>query len=969
MRKELGRVQHSLPPLILFVLILLVFLAGSASPVLAQNPRENEEAVKVDFEERLRFYLDEQSKDFLQEMVVKERMLLQLIQNISAEIKSRGAKTILEDQPGFGRLYGAIEGMVKAYNEEIERIKTLIAEITELEDLMVREQRYGMADLFAALKDSLEAVIDNRDLYKKLPATYGYVSSLLKEYDFELDYFKQFYNRLTQMEKAARRLNDYDLLDRIDRQKRRILEIIALGDSTQSDSLKQKLADEYFSEVQKTIRVLKELESIQKKASQSDPETFTEVEILRRELLSKMDRRLLKMFGYDDYLPLQGPTVSQMFDEWRKARLSQWEAKFAEYKVMKVFLIKNGDSRERSRMLERDLNDALLNYADGQFRLAELQFAQIIEDYRRYFPKMEAVYFYRAEAQYAQLFYEQAYDGYKKLLADYPDTRFRDEVYLRMLTIAQTLKRKDDFYQLFEKFKTFADQVHPKLRNRIYYLAGYYFLQNRDTRSAEEALTKIEKGSKYYFPGLYLTGLALANRGAYEGATRIFTLLVDSDLLPWSDPLLAELKNNALLKLGYIYYDRGEYEKALEYLNRISRGVEGRDKVLVGLAWAHMKNGEYEEAIRVVNELFGNYLGSNYTYEALVLAAHCKRLLNQPDDALKDLRYVANARGVLDIANRYNEERRRLLDQLDELAEMEKKVLDRQDRQLYEVISQIKFELQKQILNLGYEGGIGSTLIQEFDSERQAMYRQIQELEQIIAEARKAGRDDVVKTAMAQRQRLIKALMTYQADRQIEHVNYFIDYPLATRESSSKYRKRVLQEMLRDMELEKARIQKALQKARELVKKHPEQATRIDLVALQEDLEHLQDRMDRFQTWLSEHDVEEISTDFDHWADFSGFGLSDITMQEIQKRDEKILQYTQNVMFIEELMRRRRKALEERLARFDAEMEKIRQELEAEQLRLRKLEHEKIFEKLYFDTTTTELPVEQRSGKGSSEIL
>ncbi|MDQ7064580.1 MAG: hypothetical protein Q9P90_10050 [candidate division KSB1 bacterium] len=937
--------------------------------MLAQNPREIEEAVKVDFEERLRFYLDEQSKAFLQEMVVKERMLLQLIQNISAEIKSRGAKTILEDQPGFGRLYGDIEGMVKSYNEEIERIKTLIAEITELEDLMVREQRYGMADLFAALKDSLEAVIDNRDLYKKLPVTYGYVSSLLKEYDFELDYFKQFYNRLTQMEKAARRLNDYDLLDRIGRQKRRILEIIALGDSTQSDSLKQKLADEYFSEVQKTIRVLKELESIQKKASQSDPETLTEVEILRRELLSKMDRRLLKMFGYDDYLPLQGPTVSQMFDEWRKARLSQWEAKFTEYKVMKVFLIKNGDSRERSRMLERDLNDALLNYADGQFRLAELQFDQIIEDYRRYFPKMEAVYFYRAEAQYAQLFYEQAYDGYKELLADYPNTRFRDEVYLRMLTIAQTLSRKNDFYQLFERFKTFAEQVHPKIRNRIYYLAGYYFLQNRDTRSAEEALTKIEKGSKYYFPGLYLTGLALANRGAYEGATRIFSLLVDSNLLPWSDPLLAELKNNALLKLGYIYYDRGEYEKALEYLNRISRGVEGRDKVLVGLAWAHMKNGEYEEAIRVVNELFGNYLGSNYTYEALVLAAHCKRLLNQPDDALKDLRYVANARGVLDIADRYNEERHRLLEQLDELEEMEKKVLDRQDRQLYEVISQIKFELQKQILNLGYAGGIGSTLIQEFDSERQAIYRQIQELEQIIAEARKAGRNDVLKTAMAQRQRLIKALTTYQADRQIDHVNYFIDYPLATRESSSKYRKRVLQEMLRDMELEKARIEKAMQKARELVKKHPEQATQIDLVALQEDLEYLQDRMDRFQTWLSEHEVEEISTDFDHWADFSGFGLSDITMQEIQKRDEKISQYTQNMMFIEELMRRRRKVLEERLARFDAEMEKIREELEAEQLRLRKLEHEKIFEKLYFDTTTTELPVEQRSSKGSSEIL
>jgi len=143
MRKELGRVQHSLPPFFLMVLFMFVLLAGSASPLLAQHSQETEELIQVDFEDRLR-------------------------QNIAAEMKSRGAKAILEDQPGFTRLYGDIEAMVQSYNEEIERIQTLIAEISELEELMVREQRYGMADLFASLKDSLEAVIDNRDLFKAI---------------------------------------------------------------------------------------------------------------------------------------------------------------------------------------------------------------------------------------------------------------------------------------------------------------------------------------------------------------------------------------------------------------------------------------------------------------------------------------------------------------------------------------------------------------------------------------------------------------------------------------------------------------------------------------------------------------------------------------------------------------------------------------------------------------------------------
>ncbi len=965
MHVELGRVQHSLPPW-LIALSCFFLVAVQSAPVLTQYASKTDKAVRVNFEDRLRFYLDQKSKAFLVDMAAKEKLLLQMIQNIYAEIKKRGVEAILEDQPGFKTLYRDIDRLVEEYEHEIEQIKKLIDEIAELEALMIKEKRYGMADLIADLKDSLAALIDSRSLHKKLRGTASYVSDLLKEYDLEVDYFIKLYNNLIELEKEAQRRNDYDLLDRIARQKQKILQYIALTDISKKDSLSERLVNQYIDETRRVVDVLKELEAIEKEAASKAPEAILDIELLRRDLLTRMDRRLLRMFGYDNYLNLEGPTVSELFDEWRKARLAKYEAKYAEYLVIKKFLLKSGDGRQRARMLERDLSDALLNYANEEYALAEDQLKNILQHYSDYFDRFESVYFFIAEAQYAQLHYEQAYKSYLKLLQQYPNTQFRDDVYLRLLTIAQTLNHRQDFYNHYTRFLEFADQANPKIRNRLHYLAGYYFLQLKDTKAAEAALARIEKGSRYYYPGLYLTGLALVNQGAYEGAVRIFNLLVNAKNLPWTDPVIPFLKNNALLKLGYIYYERGDYATALEYFNRVSKGADERDKVLMGIAWASMKTNDYDQAIQHLNELFKNFISSHYTYEAMVLAAHCKRLINQPDDALHNLRYVANARGVLDLSDRYNEERRKLLLQLDELENMEKQVLERQDRQLYDVISEIKYALQKQLINLGFEGGVGSRLIQEFDAERMAIYRQIQELENIIKKAKETGNNEVYKAAVKRRDRLVKALETYQADKDIKKVNYFLDYPLATQESVNKYRRKILQELMQELELEKARIEKNFQKAKELVAKNPDAARSIDLLALQEDLENLQDRIDRFQTWLSEHQVEEIETDFNRWADFSGFGMSDITIQEMQKREQKISMYTENVAFIEELMRQRRMELEERLRRFDEEMEKIRKELEAEQIRLKKLEHEKIFESLYFDTSTSETE-DRAANKSSSE--
>jgi len=128
----------------------------------------------------------------------------------------------------------------------------------------------------------------------------------------------------------------------------------------------------------------------------------------------------------------------------------------------------------------------------------------------------------------------------------------------------------------------------------------------------------------------------------------------------------------------------------------------------------------------------------------------------------------------------------------------------------------------------------------------------------------------------------------------------------------------------------------------------------LELKAVQEDFKNLKYRMDRFQTWLSTYNIDEVATDADHWADLSGFGMSDIAFQQINQREQRIDLYSQNLASIDNILRDRKDTLEDMLRTFDKEMRKLEESLINEQVRLDKLEHETYFKTSYFDKATSE---------------
>ena len=955
MHRELGRVRRSLPVYSIFVLAF-VFVVVSQTGAFAQSSASDQEQFNISFEERASFYLDQRSKAFFKQMAAKEKLLLQMIQNISAEIRNRGEKAIDDDAAGFHALYGDLDRMATEYASELDNVVALLEEINDLKALMEKQKRYGMADQFADLRDSLLTVLDNRQLHKLLPATASHVSNLIDEFNLEMKYFVDLYKKMESMERAAQDAGDTELLQRIRQQKTQVINYIELSDPETADSLKLTLSKSYVQEVDKLLQVLDELTLQQKKILKTDPEYATELEMTRRSMLSSLDGRVLKMLGYENPAAPQGPTLSEIFDEWRKTRIAQYEAKYAEYYFMKHSLLESATTRQKSRMLERDLTDALLNYSDGEYALAEIQLEKVIDDYSGSFSNFEAVYFYLAEARYAQRHYDQAMRSYATLMQKYPKTRFRDDIYLRFLTLTQKFDRRSEFAKYYRDFLGFEPIQNVHLSNRVHYMAGFYFMKQKKFKDAEQALAQIDTTSRYFLPAQYLAGVLKANRGDYEAAIRMMLSVAQTAKQPWKNTDMTMLRNQAYLKLGYLHYERGEYANAIRYFDRVSKGVEERDKVLIGLAWTRLMKGENEAAIAAVDDLFRDFLASDYTYEALVLAAHCRRLMNRPRDAMRNLRYVAEARGMLEVGNEYNKERRKLLDQLDELERMEETVVNKQDRRLYEIISEIKHQLQESLLHLGPDGKIKNRVVSEFDSERETVLEQVKALEEIIKAAREQGNKTVERDATIRRQRLLTALEKYQPRSTAESVSYLLQYPLAARENSAKYRQEALTGLMRDIKLEKRRLMKTVQQAQALAASNPRESLSIDLVAVEDDLAEIDNRMERLELWLSENKVEKVETNFNHWADFSGFGMSDIVKGEIQDDSEKIYSYSKNLTYIGDLIESHKNELEARVARLEAAMKKKQEEIEAEKRRKHRLELEKQFKQGYFDTSTSELP-------------
>lgn len=922
------------------------FLLGAGSSYVDSLSRD---PLFIKFHQKLEFYVDLKTRDFLQDLTAREKQLVQLLASIMAETNARGLTTVTRNVAGFKTLYGISDSLIYEYNKELDTIIRIYNDLDKLEFNLRRNQDLTLWKELLLIKANLVKAVTESRLEENVRTASDLTSSVL--YSAAIDSLFDLYEALNARRKLAITNKDSVALKAIDTERKQInrrLNQWGLNPPASESNFEQLIdqAEAWLSQMDTSDNAKKE------QATQAKDALAKQVT-----LVDRLDQSLEDLMAIDGYDELGYPMVTHLIDEWKATRLTDFKMKLSEYQIIHQTLIDSATSQERDRMLSREVGDALLNYANRNYLLAEHQLDYLLKVYRSHYKGLDPLVFYRSETQYARNHVDVAKEGYLTIVKTAPGSPYYTESLLRLMQIAKKAHDNRSFYEHFELLKSYAVSAGQQEMEAAYYLAANQLFNDKRFSEAEETLLMMNEKSPYYLPAQLLLATVYSNLENYSQAIVVLERLAGLVNYPWTNQDVANYRNSALVRLGLIYYQRGEFDQALSMFEKVSKGYQERDKALIGAAWAELKSGNYNNSSMKSSALVSNYLSSNYTYEAMVLAAHCRRIMDQPDLARQSLRYVASAFGALGLGKEYRKERDNLLGQKTELNRIQNQVLETGNEALYPQLVKIRDSIDATLLSVHQRSDRGTMIQQDYLDERNFAFKRLKDLDEIVEQALAEGREDLALEAAKQRARLLKVLETFQVDQDIANSSYLVDYPLAAKEVELLHKKEVIKSMTRDLEAEKYRLEQALSEMQKLTqprKGRIDFSKAIDIEMLEYDMDNLRNRISKLRVWLQENEPEAMVTNFEKWTDYSGYGMLDISYDGLEKRTEKINRLWEKVAVIDSVFTKKQNDLSQMIESYDEEFKKLQKVLEKEKIRVEMDQRKYEFENLYFDNKERE---------------
>jgi len=937
--------------LIPFILTVATF---AVHPATARDKTRTDD----DFENRLEHYLNLETRDFIAEMTVREKLLLQMIQNITSELNLRQHDvndrrlSLLDTRRKAGYL-------LDEYSRELNRIVQLSHEIDPLKKRAEASGNLSSWKRLRSLHEQLISTVDDENLQRERLSTNSRISLLLKEQNAEVNTLVRMYEKLESLQKLAEARNNQSFLGQIQALQDSIR--IALGDVDSSKS--QFIANAYFEEAESLVATLRELDELQSRALAVAPEVSVDIQDVRRTILQKLPRRLPLLLGYN-YVILEESRIPQLVNEWKANQVTDYAVRLMRYRIIEESLLDNATPTQYRRMRARSLYDAYRNYALEEYELAKMQFDRVLQIYGSNFEDAPALYFDRGESLFAQKLYNDAEQDYLVLVSEYPDSKYLGLSFFRLLQMHERKPNRGNFYRFFSLMQSNRNRIDSQSLDKCFYLAGYVQLKDGDFSAAENSLNAVSPEFEQYWKSRLLLGVARTSQQKYAEVIDLFAEITETV------PSGSFIRDSGHLRLGYLYYERGEFEQALQHFERVSPTFANHAETLLSIAWTHLKLKNYDKTVDTIELLTKYYLDSEHIYEAQVLAAHARRLLDDTGGSQQHLRYVANARSALELSSRYNAERELVLDQLNTLDHLEKQALEQNDRGAFQVVDFYRTRLQDALQQFELHGARGNFALENLETERTKILSQIEQLERLMAKAGESDDEEAFKVAQRQHERLVKALQLYDSDTASRRRSFFVDYPLATKEAVQRYRKEMLQELSTDLSQEQAQLNNVMTQVAMLQKEIGQNHTAVNadmqLEVLNSEVFNLYERMQRLQAWTHENTATEVKTDFNRYADFSGFGMSDATFAAIQQKDKVLAKLSDYKNAIANLVIERKEYLRDRVRAHEAELRRLEKERQQERLEQEREERREYLQESYFDTTDREIP-ESESTEEESE--
>ena len=749
---------------------------------------------------------------------------------------------------------------------------------------------------------------------------------------------------------------------------------------------REAVVDEYIQELQRVVALLDEISVLEREARRRvDFQVLASLTELRRQVRKIIDESKVQetlgrtsenLGGVDEEgasPSIQGKETESadsldeqmgfvdLFEQYKYNRILAHKLKLTEYEFFRTRLLKTATPSQERRMFQRELRKALESYTSGDFSLARQQLRDILATYSHY-RVLDDVSFYCAESSYGLNYLDDALEGYRRVTTEYPESSFCAKALVKTIYIYYIYGRVGQLFETYQKLLDHQDQLDRESFGTVSYVVGYAHFKAGEYQKAIESLNNVALETSYYFPSLYLSAACHSNIDQDDVALSIYHRLAEGKV-GGSNPVFAQIRNNALLKLGLIYYDRGENDRALSFFNSVSRDFSHYDLSVIGKAWSAYRSGKPGETLQSVEWLFRNSLISNYAYEARVLAASSKELLGHTEEAIRDLKQVYQAGRWADRVEGSSRDGSATLQNLKGVEELERLSLERRDQEVFAEVDQIRRFLDSAAgRQRGREGDYSEAadrLTQGIET-LDALEDQAREGEEgAFREEIRSLRSDLIQTLQDHTQRFSWGLYEPEED------------PFIRRMGMVEYLKYLFRTLLSETLREKEETKRGIQEAEAFIRE-AEAYDKFDLMIRmeikKEELEDYYGRLNQYEVWLRENFPDDLRAELSRWASFSGYGISNINFSRIRENERRAARISRTIDTIDRIFEAKKANLEQRIENLLEDVTNIEEQMRREAERRKQQTREQFFKDAYFEKQRQEaaagkLHEEPESGK------
>ncbi len=785
----------------------------------------------------------------------------------------------------------------------------------------------------------------NREMHRRIPN----IKAARSKYFADL---KQMLQEIHQLRSRLQQANIQDL-DRF------IIELAARIQLTLERGEINYQKKKVFEDALQMLYVAEEM--IQLDRAQGGQTLQQKVHESRQKLLSTFGETPTEPTTEKEAVPSRNYTIYDLFKEWRKYDIIDYQARLAEVKVVRKNLLQKSGLNEILRMFNDELEYAYLNFNYQDYDLAERLLADIMDTYPEWGVRnLDDVWFYRAESNFALMRFNEAQKLYQQLIDTYPNTGYLPDALARLVQINYATDNYDATIEYARQYRNVASTAREEYYD-IAFLQAMAYQQLGDYNQAVKILQEIPEKNPYYAYARYFIANIFAANQLHDDAVAIYVALSQNPKTP------KEIIALSYYKLGIMEYERGNYDIAIQYLMSIPPDYPRYDKVLNALAWAHYELQmsklpdnipDFTMARHYAKQLLDEYYASPYRMEAQSLLAYLDQLEGKPLAAIEEYRQVYKAKIKKKSFYSYLEEKHQLEELYDEARQLEERALQLNKPEVFQRAKSIGDQLENELqsLELAENSAVGASVYRELGE----LLNTLTVLDSLKRNAIERGNKPAIKKIDSIMVRLINVLEMFPAEMvaSAKQVNWFDEYPVSRYVADEEYRYRnniKTREAIRaDYQSLLDRISR-LEDAIQIARNNRDYRALINYEIELQQLDELRKKYDRLlaSTYFIQASPNPYP-EFNKWGDFGAFGIINVHFEQQRTIQDKIA-YIANLMNrVNAEIENRKKTIEDKIKKIEAEIRFMTMRARREERARLKAERERIFRETYFDTSPGE---------------